>query len=800
MKQLTRIYGILVVLLCISTSLVAQMSDEQILREMMNYSNAGMTQEQIYLELTKKGVTVDQLQRLKERYGNRQELATPASSGVMQEAGRTPEVVVASRESGAEELVPQENRIFGQDFFSTHNLTFEPNMNMPTPANYILGPGDEVIIDIWGNSELNVRYTIAPDGHITVPGLGRIQLSGMRVDQATAHIRNAFSTIYSDLDSPQPRTFLAISVGNVRTIRVNVMGEVVTPGTYTLSSFASAFHALYAAGGINKIGSLRSIRVFRAGKTEAVIDIYEYLMHGNNAGDITLRDGDIVKVDPYGVLAQVTGEVKRPMWYEMKENETLDDLIRFAGGFRGEAYKENVQLRRKGASEMEVYTVYAFQFPDFRMRDGDQIAVGNILTRYANRVSVEGAVMRPGTYALGDDIKTVGDLIRTAKGPREDAFLSRALLYREKEDLTPIVESVDVEALLQNRIPDVPLRKNDRLFVPSVISLLDQFTIYVGGEVRAPGTYTYADNLSIEDVIVQAGGLRESASTARIDVYRRLKRPASITDSDVTGEAFSFSLENGLIIRGDKSFTLEPFDQVFVRRSPGYEPQQNVTIDGEVLFGGQYTKLTKDERLSSLVNRAGGLTQFAYPKGARLRRQLTEDEQRRTREALMAKTLLESEKVVQSDSLMKKDSALVADLDLRYQYVGIDLEKALEKPGSEDDIVLHEGDVLSVPIYTPTVKISGGVLYPNMVTYNKKKNLDDYVKMAGGYSRLAMKGKAFVIYMNGQVATGRRAKIEPGCEIVVPEKPERESMTLPQILGISNSIATLGLIITNLIK
>ena len=605
MKRLTPIYWAIAAFLCISISLFAQMSDEEILREMMNYSNAGMTQEQIYLELTKKGVTVEQLQRLKAQYGSRRDLATPATSGIMQEAGRTPEVVVAPL--GREQKSWFRKKTAFSGIFSTHNLTFEPNMNMPTPANYILGPGDEVIIDIWGNSELNVRYTIAPDGHITVPGLGRIQLSGMRVDQATAHIRNAFSTIYSDLDSPQPRTFLAISVGNVRTIRVNVMGEVVTPGTYTLSSFASAFHALYAAGGINRIGSLRTIRVFRAGKTAAVIDIYEYLMHGNDAGDITLRDGDIIKVDPYGVLAQITGEVKRPMWYEMKENETLDDLIRFAGGFRGEAYKENVVLRRKGASEMEVYTVYAFQFPDFRMRDGDQIAVGNILTRYANRVSVEGAVMRPGTYALGDDIKTVGDLIRTAKGPREDAFLSRALLYREKEDLTPIVESVDVEALLQNRIPDVPLRKNDRLFVPSVISLLDQFTIYVGGEVRAPGTYTYADNLSIEDVIVQAGGLRESASTARIDVYRRLKRPASITDSDVTGEAFSFSLENGLIIRGDKSFTLEPFDQVFVRRSPGYEPQQNVTIDGEVLFGGQYTKLTKDERLSSLVNRAGGL-------------------------------------------------------------------------------------------------------------------------------------------------------------------------------------------------
>ncbi len=794
MKQLTRIYGILVILLCISTSLVAQMSDEQLLQEMMNYSNAGMTQEQIYLELTKKGVTVDQLQRLKERYGNRQELATPASSGVMQEAGRTPEVVVAPRERREEELIPQEDRIFGQDFFSTHNLTFEPNMNMPTPANYILGPGDEVIIDIWGNSELNVRYTIAPDGHITVPGLGRIQLSGMRVDQATAHIRNAFSTIYSDLDSPEPRTFLAISVGNVRTIRVNVMGEVVTPGTYTLSSFASAFHALYAAGGINKIGSLRTIRVFRAGKTEAVIDIYEYLMHGNNAGDITLRDGDIIKVDPYGVLAQVTGEVKRPMWYEMKETETLDDLIRFAGGFRGEAYKENVQLRRKGTSEMEVYTVNALQFPDFRMRDGDQISVGNILTRFANRVSIEGAVMRPGSYAIGEDIKTVGDLMKMAQGPREDAFLSRALLYREKEDLTPIVESVDVEALLNNRIPDVPLRKNDRLFVPSVISLLDNFTISVGGEVRAPGTYAYADNMSIEDVIVQAGGLRESASTARIDVYRRIKKPESTTDSGVTGEAFSFSLKNGLIISGDKSFTLEPFDEVFVRRSPGYEPQQNVAIEGEVLFGGQYAKLTKDERLSSLVNRAGGLTQFAYPKGARLQRQLTEAEQRRTREALMAKIS------IQGDSTMRENPNLLANVDLSSQYVGIDLEKALKNPGSEDDIVLREGDVLSVPIYNSTVKISGGVLYPNMVAFSKKKNLDDYVEMAGGYSRLAMKGKAFVIYMNGQVATGRRAKIEPGCEIVVPEKPERPRMSLPEILGISNSIATLGLIITNLIK
>lgn len=796
----TFFYLLVGIFLGISTSLFAQLSDEQILQEIRNYSNAGMTQEQIYLELTKKGVTAEQLQRLKERYGTQQKLATPAVSGIMSEAGRTPEVVVAPRGRGAEELVPQENRIFGQDFFSAHNLTFEPNMNMPTPANYVLGPGDEIIIDIWGDSELNVRYTIAPDGHITVPGLGRIQLSGMRVDQATSHIRNAFSTIYSDLDSPEPRTFLAISVGNVRTIRVNVMGEVVTPGTYTLSSFASAFHALYAAGGIDKIGSLRNIRVFRDGKAVAEIDIYEYLMHGNNAGDITLRDGDIVKVDPYGVLAQITGEVKRPMWYELREGETLEDLIRFAGGFRGEAYKENVQLRRKGTSEMEVYTVQADQFPDFRMQDGDQITVGNILTRFANMVAIEGAIMRPGSYAIGDDIKTVGDLVKTAQGPREDAFLSRTLLYRENEDRTPTMESIDLEALLQNRIPDIVLRKNDRLFIPSILSLLDNFTIYVGGEVREPGNYPYADNMSVEDIIVQAGGLRESASTARIDVYRRIKNPAGTTESDVSGEAFTFALKDGLIISGDKSFTLEPFDQVIVRRSPGYEPQQNVTVEGEVLFGGPYAKLTKDERLSSLVKRAGGLTKYAYVKGARLRRQLTEAEQRRTREALLAKISMESDTAIAEDSLMRNNSAVLADLDLSYQYVGIDLEKALKEPGGEYDIVLREGDVLSVPHYTPTVKISGGVMYPNTVTYNKHKNLEGYVQMAGGYSRLALKNRPFVIYMNGQVATGRWAKIEPGCEIVIPEKPERTRMSLPEILGISNSIATLGLIITNLIK
>jgi Periplasmic protein involved in polysaccharide export len=663
---------------------------------------------------------------------------------------------------------------------------------MPTPANYVLGPGDEIIIDIWGDSELNLRYTIAPDGHITVPGLGRVHLSGLTVEQARSRLRNQFSIIYSDLDSDEPHTFLAMSVGNVRTIKVHVMGEVVKPGTYTLSSFASAFHALYVSGGPGKIGSLRNISVFRNGKAIAAIDIYEYLMKGNNMGDITLQDGDIVKVAPYGILAQIKGEVKRPMWYEMKNDETLDDLIRFAGGFKGDAYQSNLSLLRKGSDEMQAFTLNEPEYAFFRLQDGDQITVGNILDRFSNMVEITGAVYRPGKYAIGDKIRTVRDLVAVAQGPTGDAYSLRVLLYREKEDLTWEMESFDLDALLHGGIPDIGLQKNDRLHIPSVLSLEDSLTVYIGGEVRKPGDYPYAENMAIQDIILQAGGLKESASTARIDVYRRIKDPTSVTQSNQAGAAFTFSLQDGLIVSGDKSFTLDPFDQVVVRRSPGYEEQQTVTVEGEVLFGGEFAKIQKNEHLSSFIQRAGGLTQYAYPKGARLMRELNEDERKRMKDAFIAKTRMDK---INTDTLSLDSLELIT-----HQYVGIDLAKALEKPGGDDDIILREGDVLTVPEYNGTVKVSGGVMYPNTVTYNKRMSLESYVRQAGGYSRLAMKRKPFVIYMNGKVATGRWAKIEPGCEIVVPEKPDREPMSLQGILGISTSLASIALLISNLVK
>lgn len=641
------------IFLFITGSLFAQMSDQQVIDELRRYQSSGMSQEQITAEMVKKGVTTSQMQRLRDQYMGQEAISTGAlkSNNSLDGDVLRGEAGFEEAATATEGAVEPGERIYGQNLFSSQNLTFAPNMNMPTPANYILGAGDQIIIDVWGDSELNVQYTIAPDGHITVPGIGRIQLSGMNVKQAESRIRTQFSTIFSDLDSSEPHTFLAISVGNVRTIKVNVMGEVRTPGTYTLSSFSSAFHAMYAAGGTTNIGSLRNIRIFRAGRQAAEIDLYEYLMKGNSMSDITLQDGDIVMVEPFGSLAQVIGEVRRPMWYEMKPDETLEDLIRYSGGFSGNAYTAALTLIRSGEEEMEAYTLSQPEYSTFQLKDGDRVEVSNILEKYANMVEITGSVYRPGRYAIGDRINTVRDLIEIAQGTTGDAYLQRALLYRENDDLTRSMESFNVSDLMSGRINDITLKKNDLLHIPSVLSLDDRFTVYIGGEVRKPDSYPYADNMRLEDIILQAGGITEAASTARIDVYRRIKDPAS-TELDVqTSRVETFSLLEGELVSSNPDFRLEPFDQIIVRRSPAYEIQQMVTIEGEVLFEGDYAKISKDERLSSLVKRAGGLTKYAYTKGARLSRRLTADELEKVKESLRIKAQVDR---LDTDSLIRE--------------------------------------------------------------------------------------------------------------------------------------------------
>ncbi|MDD4032834.1 MAG: SLBB domain-containing protein [Bacteroidales bacterium] len=765
------------VLLLVAIVAYGQLSDQQVIDEVRRLQATGASQQQILTELAAKGVTREQAERI---YADYQAGQAAQTGTTMSTESRTRD---ASYEGPDEVVVIQETpsrgpgTVFGRDLFSSKNLTFQPSLNMPTPENYQLGAGDELIIDIWGNSELTVRQTISPEGTINVPNIGPIYLNGLDIKEASAKIKNAFSRIYSDLRSSHPRTFIRTSVGNIRSIKVNIMGEVVLPGTYTLSSFASVFHALYSAGGVNNIGSLRNVKVYRGGKLEKQVDVYDYLLHGDNSGDIILRENDIVKVEPYTKRVQINGQVKRPMTYEMKPEETLLQLITYAGGFQSDAYKKNVQLTRLGTTERKVFTVEMTQYESFQMQDGDVVSVGSILDRYENRVQISGAVFRPGNYALDAHMQTLKDLIKIAEGPREDAFLGRAILNRQNPDLSRTVESVDLGRLLAGEIPDIVLKRNDRLYVMSEDALRQDYTVTLEGEVMNPGTYPYALNMSIEDLIITGGGLRESASLMKVDVARRTRDPLAMEETPEMSHIYTFSIENGLIIQGDKDFILEPYDIVSVRRSPGYEAQRRVVIRGEVTFPGNYSLTSKDETLSSFIRRAGGLTPTAFAKGAKMTRVRTGDEREQSTTTMDLATL------------HQRDSIPIASLSLGATYtVGIDLISALQEPGCDCDLVLRDGDVITIPTMDNVVKISGAVMYPNAVTYKKGMSVADYIKNAGGYAFRARRNRVFVIYMNNTISKGRGSKIEPGCEIIVPMKPERRGADWGDIVGVTTSV------------
>ncbi len=755
----------------------AQLSDQQVISEVRRLQATGASQQQIITQLAAKGVTREQAERI---YAEYTAGGATESGQVVSTESRTREV---SEPMKQEVIVVQETpsrgptSVFGKNLFASKNLTFQPSINMPTPENYELGAGDEVIIDIWGNSELTVRQTISPDGYINVPNIGPVYLNGMDVKAASAKLKTAFGRIYSDLRSGNPRTFMRMSLGNIRSIKVNIMGEVVLPGTYTLSSFASVFHALYSAGGINDIGSLRDIKVYRKGQLEKHIDVYDYLLRGDGSGDIILKENDIIKVEPYQKRVQITGQVKRPMIYEMREDEPMSRLIEYAGGFTSDAYKKNVQLTRLGATERKVYTVEMTQYEAFALQDGDVVSVGSILDRYENRVTITGAVFRPGSYALDQRVSTLKDLVTIAEGPREDAFLDRVVLNRENPDLSRTVESVDLRRLLAGEIPDIVLKRNDHLYVMSEDALRQDYTVTLEGEVMNPGTYPYAKNMSIEDLIITGGGLLESASLMKVDVARRSRDPLAMEETLETSHIYTFSIENGLIIEGEKDFVLEPYDIVAVRRSPGYEAQRRVAIQGEVIFPGHYSLSTKDETLSSYIRRAGGLTSTAFAKGAKMTRVRTGDERE------------QAATTVDLSRLHRRDSIPLGGLSLGATYtVGIDLISALSEPGSDADLVLRAGDVITIPTMDNVVKISGAVMYPNAVTYKKGMSVVEYIKNAGGYAFRARRNRVFVIYMNNTISKGLGSKVEPGCEIIVPMKPERQGADWGDIVGVTTSV------------
>lgn len=688
-------------------------------------------------------------------------------------------------------------KVFGRNIFNNKNLSFEPNMNIATPQNYRLGSGDAVFIDVYGASQKTIESTVSPDGYVTIEDYGPVQVSGLTVSQANAKLRSTLGSRYSSSQ-------IKLTVGETRSIMVNVMGEVKAPGTYTLSAFATVFHALYMAGGTNDLGTLRNIKVYRNNRLVSVVDIYDYMLNGKLTGNVRLADNDVIVVGPYDCLVNITGKVKRPMWYEMKKNESVGSVLKYAGGFTGDAYTKSVRVIRKTGKEYSVYNVDEFDMSSFHISDEDSISVDSILPRFSNMVEIKGAVFRPGMYQVGDDINSVRTLIEHAEGLKEEAFTARAVMHRMKKDRTLEVVPVDVEGILSGKVADMPMQPNDVLFIPTKQEMMEERTITIHGEVNYPGIYKYASNETLEDFVLQAGGLKNSASTVKVDVARRVTNPKALTNDSIIARTYTFSLKDGFVIDGKPGFVLMPFDEVYVRKSPGFYKQQNITVDGEVMFSGTYTLSKKEQRLSDIIKAAGGINDRGYAAGATLVRRINESERKRLEAA--KKMALEQYETVAAEEAARTgqkmdltNSERIKKFQIEDTYsVGIELDKALANPGSDADIVLREGDRIVVPQYTGTVKINGEVMYPNTVGYVKGKKASYYIDQAGGFSNKAKKRQSYIIYMNGTVAkVAHNAKPMPGCEIVVPAKATTK-MSIAETMTIGTSVASIATMIATL--
>ena len=804
---------LLLVLLLVPLATLAQssMSDSQVMEFIQREANAGTSRSQIVTKLVQRGVNIDQIRRIRNQYEN--QLRSRGLSGAADEAvaevssrmrannSDLSEEVTSGKSGSSSELTDEADlelakmgqdpgssadgkAIFGHDIFNNKLLSFEPNMNIATPQDYVLGPGDLLVIDVYGASQKSFQLTISPEGTVTVPDYGPIAVSGLTVAAANTKIRSSLGSRYSS-------SRLKVSVGQTRTILVNVMGEVKSPGTYHLSAFSSVFHALYAAGGIKDLGTLRNVKVFRGGSLVTIVDIYEYILNGRLAGNIRLKDGDVIQVGTYDCLVSVTGNVKRPMYYEMRASESVSTLLRYAGGFTGDAYHKSVRVVRKTGDRYGVFNVEEFDQSSFRVADGDLVTVDAMLDRFENMVEVKGAVFRPGKFRLGEQVTTVRGLIEQADGLTEDAFTAHGVLHRLRADRSLEVISVDVAGIMAGTVPDIPLANEDVLFIPTQAELINSRYVIIEGEVLSPGEYQWAANMTLEDLVMKAGGLTDAASVVKVDVSRRLVDPKATVAGSELAKTYTFSLKEGFVVDGTPGFTLEPYDIIQVFRSPGYREPRQVSIDGEVNFAGHFTLEKKNQRLSDLVRMAGGITPDAYVEGARLERRMDDTERARLQMALHTAR--------QSQS--SKDSVSFEKLETGDVYtVGIHLDEALKHPGGVEDIVLREGDRLIVPEYEGTVKISGDVMYPNTVAFMGDKDYKWYVRQAGGFGERAKKKKTYVVYPNGTMAqVNHGAKITPGCEIIVPTKPKKENITAAQWISIGSGAASIATMIATII-
>mgnify|MGYP004464813195 FL=1 len=855
MKKLL-IYLMFLMLLPVA-GMAQSMSDDQVMSYIAKEHTAGKGNAQIVTQLMQRGVNIQQIRRVRDKYQKQMSQNTshsygsagdPTGSSRMrtnngkkrtsgnESAGSNSDLSAYSnyrisndRDSSDKEdealeyrdelgkMIPDTaaivkqyydnkntkvHKVFGRDIFNNKELSFEPNMNIATPQNYRLGPGDAVIIDIYGASQKSEQCTVSPDGDVVIEGYGPVAVSGLTVAQANARLRSTLGSRYSS-------SRIKLTVGQTRTIMVNVMGEVKLPGTYTLSAFATVFHALYMAGGTNDIGTLRNIKVYRNNRLVTVVDIYDYILNGKLTGNVRLADNDVIVVGPYDCLVNISGKVKRPMFYEMKKNESVASLLKYSGSFTGDAYNKAVRVNRKTGKEYAVFNVGEFDFANFHIADGDSVMVDSIIPRYANTVEVKGAVFRPGMYNLGEQVNSVRSLIEHAEGTTEMAFTNRAVLHRMKEDRTLKVISVDLVGIMNGTTPDIPLQENDVLFVPTKTENIEQRTITIRGEVQFPGVYKYADNETIEDFVLQAGGLTDKASTVNVSVSRRVTDPKALAPDSVIAKLYTLSLKDGFVVDGEPGFTLMPFDEVYIRKSPAYMEQKNVSVEGEVMFAGTYTLSANNTRLSDLYRKSGGTNGLGYIRGARLLRRATEAEKQRMRTALQMEMEQQQKNILQlaassnganlQQAAEGAKNANLSKFNVPDEYpVGIDLELAIKNPGGDADMVLREGDRLIVPQYNGTVKVNGAVMYANTVAFEKGKRASYYIDQAGGYAGDAVKSRAYIIYMNGKVAKlSHGAKVQPGCEIVIPAKLKRK-MTVAETMSLGSSLSSIAAMIATI--
>ncbi|MDE5882509.1 MAG: SLBB domain-containing protein [Muribaculaceae bacterium] len=761
------------------------LTDEQVITYIKTEAATGKSQNQIAKELLAQGVSADQIRRIRAQYAEEQNTQVNATTGGALRNRLREEVAESEADNHAVEDVDESTTarkaIYGHDIFNSRALTFEPNSNMATPKDYRLGPGDEVIIDIWGVSEDNIRQQISPDGRIMISQLGPVYLNGLTVDEANKQLKNIFAKKYAGVGSD---TDINLTLGQIRSIQIDVLGEVTRPGTFRISPFSNAFHALYNAGGVNDIGSVRNIEIFRNGKKISSIDVYDFLFKGKDVGNVRLQEGDVIKVPPYNELVHVEGNVKRPMFYELKNNESLSKLIEYAGGFTGDAYSDVVRVLRLNGLDKELNTVERPEYSSYYLKDGDVVSVGVVTDEFTNKVEIGGSVYRPGTYAINENVKTLRQLIQTAEGLTDDAYLGRALMYREKPDRSLEILSINLGNIMDGTEADIELRKNDIINIININSITERGGFTIQGYVFSPGTYPYAEGTTLKDLILQAGGLREGASTARVEISRRIIDQNATDATNQLAETFTVDIEEGLDVSKAAEFMLKPYDLVQVRKSPAYSAQQTVTLNGEVLYPGNYVIEARNERVSDLVRRAGGVLESAYVKGAYLRRLRTAD-QREIRNETMR---LASSHNQSEDSIIIDPSATSNQF-----YVGIDLQTAIQSPGSTEDFVLQPGDQIFIPEQQSTVSITGDVLFPNTVVYVPGKKLKYYIEQAGGYGDRAKKSKTYIVYMNGSIsrASGNVA-IEPGCQIIVPTKPESTAFDWTKVLSIATTLGSIA--------